>query len=154
MNLERCEHCRRFVYQVHHCDIADVAEHVKDLKQERDEARASLANLKSLLREAYAINAGFRSVQAERNEALAKCERLRAACSQTEHAVCQILGRALKYPRYADDPKNFPDEADSDDVCTGDHVAVTLAEEAAHELRQLRLQRDLLSIDAARKGER
>lgn len=48
----------------------------------------------------------------------------------------QILGKALEYPRYTDDPENFPD-ATGDDVCVGDQVAITLAREAAERIMSL-----------------
>lgn len=45
--------------------------------------------------------------------------------------VEQILGKALGYPWYKDDPKNFPDATEADGVCTGEHTYLTLAMEAA-----------------------
>ena len=43
----------------------------------------------------------------------------------------QILGKALGYPWYKDDQKNFPGCTETDGVCTGGHTLVTLAMEAA-----------------------
>lgn len=59
--------------------------------------------------------------------------RLRNACAKQNHEIEQTIARALGYPRYADDPKNWPDAAaeNSPDVCAGDHVAETLAAEIA-----------------------
>lgn len=48
--------------------------------------------------------------------------------------ICQILGKALGYPWYKDDKKNFPGATEANGVCVGDHVAVTLAMEAAHKI--------------------
>ena len=45
--------------------------------------------------------------------------------------VEQILGKALGYPWYKDDKKNFPDATEADGVCVGEHTTVTLAMEIA-----------------------
>lgn len=62
-------------------------------------------------------------------------KQLREAVARENEEICQVLGRALVYPRYCDDPKNFPDATDADGVCVGDHVAVTLAMQAAKALK-------------------
>jgi hypothetical protein len=46
----------------------------------------------------------------------------------------QILGKALGYPWYKDDPASFPDATEADGVCVGEHTVVTLAMEAAKRL--------------------
>lgn len=61
-------------------------------------------------------------------------ERLRKVCIQTEHEVQQILGKALGYPWFKDDQRNFPGTTEEHGVCVGDHVAATLATEAAERL--------------------
>jgi hypothetical protein len=53
------------------------------------------------------------------------------------HEVEQTLGKALDYPWYKDDQKNFPGATEADGVCTGDNVAETLALEAAHRIEYL-----------------
>ena len=65
-------------------------------------------------------------------------ERLKRACSMMNDEVSQTLGRALRYPRFCDDQKNFPGSTDADGVCVGDHVAESLAAEAAKEIERLR----------------
>jgi hypothetical protein len=65
----------------------------------------------------------------------AEIERLRQSVMKENEAICQTLGQALGYPWFCDDPKNFPDATDLDGVCVGDHVAATLAQEAADRLR-------------------
>ena len=57
----------------------------------------------------------------------------------------QTLGRALGYPWYKDDQKNFPGSTDEDGVCVGDHVAESIAAEAAHRIELLREEIRLLS---------
>jgi hypothetical protein len=51
----------------------------------------------------------------------------REAAAHTDHEIEQILGRALGYPRYADDQKNFPDAADAEGVCVGEHTTICKA---------------------------
>jgi hypothetical protein len=64
-------------------------------------------------------------------------ERLRAALIKQQHEIQQTLGKALNYPKFSDDQKNFPG-ATGDAVCIGDHVAESLASEAAKEIERLR----------------
>lgn len=56
------------------------------------------------------------------------------AARRERHAVEQIAGRALGYPRFADDQKNFPGATEADGVCVGEHVAVTIVQELADTL--------------------
>lgn len=56
---------------------------------------------------------------------------LRLACARENEETCQVLGAALGYPRFCDDQASFPRATESDGVCVGEHVAVTLATEAA-----------------------
>ena len=49
----------------------------------------------------------------------------------------QILGKALGYPWYKDDLKNFPNATESDGVCVGDHTAWSLAMHAADKIKML-----------------
>lgn len=68
----------------------------------------------------------------------AEIERLRNARVQQAREVEQTLGRALGFPRYADDPANFPGHDPNDpSVCVGEHVAETLAKMAADRIRSL-----------------
>ena len=57
---------------------------------------------------------------------------------QNEHEIEQLLGKALGYPWYKDDPKNFPDATELDGVCVGEHSALTLAMEAATRFQEIR----------------
>jgi hypothetical protein len=49
----------------------------------------------------------------------------------------QILGKALKYPWFKDDPKNFPTATEEDGVCVGDHTAWSLSMSAADRIKEL-----------------
>lgn len=55
----------------------------------------------------------------------------REIVSKMNDEICQTLGKALGYPWFKDDQKNFPGATESNGVCVGDHVAETLAMEAA-----------------------
>jgi hypothetical protein len=61
-------------------------------------------------------------------------KRLRQALSKQQDEIQQILGKALGYPKYASDQKNFPGATEANGVCVGEHVAESLAEEAAARL--------------------
>ena len=50
--------------------------------------------------------------------------------------VEQTLGKALGYPYYSDDQKNFPGTTEADGVCVGDHVPESLLAEAASKLKK------------------
>lgn len=50
----------------------------------------------------------------------------------------QIAGRALGYPKYADDQKNFPGATEADGVCIGEHVGDTIVAELATALAKAR----------------
>lgn len=60
------------------------------------------------------------------------------AMAKENDEICQILGKALGYPWYKDDQKNFPGCSELDGVCPGDHVAVSLAIEAAEWIKERR----------------
>lgn len=64
-------------------------------------------------------------------------ERLRQACTKMNDEVCQILGKALGYPWYKDSPDIFPGATEASGVCVGDHVAESIAAEAAHYIQKL-----------------
>ncbi len=83
---------------------------------------------------------------------LDEIERLKRACSMMNDEVSQTLGRALRYPRFCDDQKNFPGSTDADGVCVGDHVAESLAAEAAKEIERLRA--DAARLDHIEKHAR
>lgn len=51
--------------------------------------------------------------------------------------VEQTLGKALGYPWFRDDQKNFPGATAADGVCVGEHVPESLAAEAATWLRRM-----------------
>lgn len=66
-------------------------------------------------------------------------KRLRIAIGKINDEVCQSIGRALGYPWFKDDQKNFPGATEADGVCVGEHVAESIAEEAAKRIRAIGL---------------
>ena len=64
----------------------------------------------------------------------ARIDHIVKGTAQENEDVCQTLGKALGYPWFKDDPKNFPDASEADGVCVGDHVGASLAAEAARKI--------------------
>lgn len=60
-------------------------------------------------------------------------DKLRAESEEIE----QILGKALGYPWFKDDPKNFPKATEADGVCVGVETAWSLAMIAADKIKEL-----------------
>jgi len=57
--------------------------------------------------------------------------RMRHAYDAYEHEIQQLLGKALGYPWFKDDQKNFTGATEADGVCVGEHVAETIVAELA-----------------------
>ena len=64
-------------------------------------------------------------------------DRIKFGFIKSNSEIEQALGRALGYPRFCDDQKNFPGSTDADGVCVGEHVAESIADEAAKRIREL-----------------
>jgi hypothetical protein len=64
-------------------------------------------------------------------------ERLRDACCKSNDEICQDLGKALGYPWFKDDQKTFPGATEENGVCVGEHVAESIAAEAAKRIAKL-----------------
>ena len=62
------------------------------------------------------------------------------AWAKQNHEIEQVLGAALGYPWFFQDQKNFPGATEDHGVCVGEHVAESIAEEAAVEICRLRKQ--------------
>lgn len=67
----------------------------------------------------------------------AQVQHLRHGCMKQNDEVCQSLGKALRYPWFKDDQLNFPGATEEHGVCVGDHVAESLAAEAARRIGEL-----------------
>lgn len=91
----------------------------------------------------------------DRQPLLDECARLETELARLRHAfraqedeICQTAGRALGYPWFKDDQKNFPGADDTWGVCVGDHVAETIVEELAKTfVKQKEFIGDLIEID-------
>lgn len=79
----------------------------------------------------------------------AELERLRDAFTARDAGIQQTLGKALGYPWFKDDQKNFPGSTQEHGVCVGDHVAESLADEAAEMIGRLRAERRWISVSEA-----
>jgi hypothetical protein len=87
---------------------------------------------------------GLTIADSDIHKLVAEIERLRLACTKMNDEVCQRLGKALGYPWFKDDQENFPSATEESGVCTGDHVAETIAAEAARRIGNLEAERDRL----------
>lgn len=58
--------------------------------------------------------------------------------------IAQTFGKALGYPWFKDDQKNFPGATENDGVCIGEHVPVTIAAEASLYINKLREENEAL----------
>lgn len=97
----------------------------------------------------YDLNVSVAALRADLATVERERDRLRKAAASQNHEIEQTLGAALGYPRFSDDPENFPGATEADGVCVGDHVAETLAEEAAATIEKYRA--DLVEANADRK---
>lgn len=70
-------------------------------------------------------------------DAAAENAKLRTAYYKVESEVCQTLGKVLGYPWFKDDQKNFSGATEADGVCVGEHVAESIATEAADVITRL-----------------
>jgi len=80
----------------------------------------------------------------------ARIRHLEYSMSETNEIICQVLGLALAFPRYSDNPDLFPD-AHEDGVCVGHFVAEDLARMAADKIKE---QQNLLSGFAASQNKK
>jgi uncharacterized small protein (DUF1192 family) len=67
----------------------------------------------------------------------AEVARLKDACLKMNDEVSQTLGKALGYPWFKDDQQNFPGATEANGVCVGEHVAESIAAEAAGRITHL-----------------
>jgi len=65
------------------------------------------------------------------------CKQLQEVAQKADEEICQTLGKALGYPWFKDDPKNFPESTEADGVCVGDHCGATLALEMVDRMSEL-----------------
>ena len=71
-----------------------------------------------------------------RAEQAGELNRLKDALCRQQDDVCQTLGKVLGYPWFKNDQVNFPGADETNGVCVGDHVAESIAMEAARRIKQ------------------
>ena len=76
-------------------------------------------------------------IDALANDRQTKDKKAILALIKESEEIEQILGKALGYPYFKDDPKNFPNATEADGVCVGDHTAWSLAMCAADRIKEL-----------------
>jgi hypothetical protein len=75
-------------------------------------------------------------------ERVERAERERDGWAKHANACAQIAGKALGYPWYKDDQKNFPGATEAEGVCIGDHVPDTIVEELVNAYEKCKRERD------------
>lgn len=72
------------------------------------------------------------------DSALVEAERKIRGYQRHLDAAQQIAGKALGYPWFKDDQKNFPGATEADGVCIGEHAGETIVEELAQKYLELK----------------
>lgn len=116
------------------CAVVRLCDELTAARQRIAEQDAQLAAIRVTAAATHEATERLGAQLAERTRRIAALE---TAASRQQEEISQTLGRALGYPRLADDPTNFPAATEVDGVCVGDHVAESLAAEAAHRLAAL-----------------
>jgi hypothetical protein len=80
----------------------------------------------------------------------AKVKELKNSIANESFDIEQSLGKALGYPWYKDDPKNFPDATEESGVCVGEHVPASIAAEAARRITELEAENAEVQKDRER----
>ena len=86
-------------------------------------------------------------------DCIEKLRRERDGLYKHLHECEQIAGKALGYPWYKDDQKNFPGATEKDGVCIGEHFGDTIVSELATRLQKVERDRDAALARAA-EGEK
>ena len=104
---------------------------------ERQEIMADSFDTPAVVDTCRRTAARLRQQQARNAEFEVENKRLRAAMVKENETICQILGKALRYPWFKDDQKNFPGATEADGICQGDEVAASMASGAARRIAEL-----------------
>jgi hypothetical protein len=114
---------------------------------EVESLRQQLAELEGSKLETAEMHMRFREKCVELSKLRQQLYDLKRKVQSEDREVEQILGKALGYPWFKDDQKNFPGATEANGVCVGEHVPVTLAMEAAKQLAECR---DAALLEAAK----
>jgi hypothetical protein len=150
-------------YEVFASDLRILLAEVDRLTKERDEARSMLGLANTINRdlmkacEAKGFNntlqaltdlqADLEAVATGGDDYMVRWAQEEARAEETEQryglsrkvidACQQLAGKALGYPWFKDDPKNFPEATEADGVCIGEHADDTIVEELAKRYSEL-----------------
>ena len=69
-----------------------------------------------------------------------KLKEVRDKMIKESQEIEQILGKALGYPWYKDDPTNFPNATEADGVCVAPNTAASLAMHAADKIKMMNIR--------------
>ena len=116
---------------------ADLLARLRTVEGERDGANGDAKEERERRDEATRAFVGVRDA---RDVAQAENARLRDAMARTYDEICQVLGKALGYPWFKDDQKNFPGATEAAGVCVGEHVAESIAAEGARTIQALQAE--------------
>ena len=94
-------------------------------------------------------DAAWREVEALK----AEDARLRKTGQKENDELVQILGKALRYPKFVDDQSVFPGATEADGVCVPCHTGVSIADEAAAAIEALRADAERWRYINERNGE-
>lgn len=123
---------RQLKFRLAEASAAATLRELRDIEAVLREAMPASALLGDAL--ARAVVSGLERAHDEIARLEAETVRLREACAKQNAEICQTLGKALGYPWFKDDRKNFPDATEEHGVCVGDHVAESIAMEAARRI--------------------
>ena len=73
-------------------------------------------------------------------------EHYKTACQKMNHEVCQVLGKALKFPMYKDSPEVFPGADDSTGYFTEPYTAESISDLAADKIAELGKNEKILRL--------
>jgi hypothetical protein len=132
----------------------DATEVTARLIAERDALTAELTRLKAVEADYDYHEREMIELEEDNARLTARVAKLEWACSATQHDIQQTLGKALNYPWYKDDQKNFPNATEADGVCVGDHVAESLADETVTKITALRAEVEKLNKSRNKWGQK
>jgi hypothetical protein len=106
--------------------VKDYAKIIDDLREENKDLREKNSNQTESIKNYYK----------ELNRLALETHQLRKY-QEEDQKIEQILGKALGYPWYKDDPDIFPKATEADGVCVGVETAWSLAMIAADKIKEL-----------------
>lgn len=103
------------------------------------EPAAPLARVPNIIRQSIA------DVIEKQAAEITELKRQRDGYQKHLHECEQIAGKALGYPWYKGDQKNFPGATEADGVCVGEHVGDTIVAELAKRYEEAKSTIELMN---------